>query len=571
MLRLRHILPPRRDLARQDGISLIVVLALLTMTSVLITAVFTAAQGEIRQTSVNTAQKEAYYAAIAGINNYAYHLTQDPNYLTYCTSPPTANAALNQYYKTSAGESSGLIKGHELKTVTVPGDPNEKYAIQLVPAKSAPANQFSCEKENHVVESMIERSSENEAATGSFRVESTGFAKAPGRTNPIERTVIANFRNIGFTSFVYYTEYETEPPVIYTTRTEAEQEKCRAPYGESPEPTRPSYCLNVYFISKDHIKGPMHTEDHVAVCGKPEFGRNKRDRIEFGTSVKGDKGYSLEGTSSCAEGANPVFVGTEILPSEVPSIKPPPSNTELELITKAESGEPYHFTGRTEIALEGEQMTVTLESGTTKVMSYPPSGVIYVSNGTCSYTFTPFNPSYTADKGCGDVYVHGSYTKSLTIGSQNDVIINGAVTTPNTGGESPQPTTHALLGLIANNFVRVYHPVKNWSESFGGTSCENATGSLSKLEIWAAILSVKQSFIVDNYNCGASLSTLTIHGALAQIFRGPVGTFGSTSTGYEKSYEYDERLRAAEPPHFLSPVEASWHIQRETLAPTPEW
>ena len=59
-----------------------------------------------------------------------------------------------------------------------------------------------------------------------------------------------------------------------------------------------------------------------------------------------------------------------------------------------------------------------------------------------------------SDTTCGNVYVHGEYTKSLTIAAENDVIINGNITTP-VNGETP--TTNALLGLIANNFVRIYH------------------------------------------------------------------------------------------------------------------
>jgi hypothetical protein len=54
-----------------------------------------------------------------------------------------------------------------------------------------------------------------------------------------------------------------------------------------------------------------------------------------------------------------------------------------------------------------------------------------------------------------------------------------------------------------------------------------------------------------------------VNGAIAQKFRGPVGTTGGT--GFLKDYNYDDRLRYLEPPHFLDPVEAAWHVQRETL------
>jgi hypothetical protein len=72
---------------------------------------------------------------------------------------------------------------------------------------------------------------------------------------------------------------------------------------------------------------------------------------------------------------------------------------------------------------------------------------------------------------------------------------------------------------------------------------------------------------VDNFYCGATLGTLTVRGAIAQRFRGPVGTGGSSvSTGYAKDYEYDDRLEYLSPPHFLSPIEAAWQVARQTEA-----
>ena len=102
------------------------------------------------------------------------------------------------------------------------------------------------------------------------------------------------------------------------------------------------------------------------------------------------------------------------------------------------------------------------------------------------------------------------------------------------------------------------------------TSCGsggNGTGSLTNPRIDAAILAINHSFIVDHYNCGAPLGTLTVNGAISQKFRGPVGTSsgGTVVTGYGKDYNYDDRLRYQEPPHFLDPVESAWHVQRETL------
>jgi hypothetical protein len=127
-----------------------------------------------------------------------------------------------------------------------------------------------------------------------------------------------------------------------------------------------------------------------------------------------------------------------------------------------------------------------------------------------------------------------------------------------------------VLGLIANNFVRIYHPI-NGSNPGPSSDCgaSNASGTLPNPYIYAAILAVANSFIVDNYNCGSPSGTgnLTVYGAIVQLYRGPVGTHqidGSVSTGYIKEYKYDDRLATIEPPYFLNPTSAAWYVQRQT-------
>jgi hypothetical protein len=121
-------------------------------------------------------------------------------------------------------------------------------------------------------------------------------------------------------------------------------------------------------------------------------------------------------------------------------------------------------------------------------------------------------------------------------------------------------TGDAVLGLIANNYVRVWHPVTNP----GGSGCANRTPAQTDVTIQAAILALR-SFIVDNWSCGR-LGTLSVDGAIAQKFRGPVATGGSVSapsTGYVKNYTYDSRLKYRSPPYFLKPVNAAWKVFSE--------
>ena len=124
------------------------------------------------------------------------------------------------------------------------------------------------------------------------------------------------------------------------------------------------------------------------------------------------------------------------------------------------------------------------------------------------------NLDYDNAAGCAILTMHqGSYAQSLTLGSRDDILIDGNIT-QKSGSDS-------VLGLIAQRFVRVKHDVQDACGS------NVASGTLSNITIEAAILALNDSFIVDNWGCGAALQKLTIKGAIAQKFRGPVGMFQS--------------------------------------------
>jgi Tfp pilus assembly protein PilX len=553
--RSSHRLAPRR----QEGFTLILTLGVMLVTSLLLVAAFTAANGEVHLTSTDRAQKKAYYAAEAGIEDYEYHLTQDGNYLSYCAEPPTTNPALNQFGSTT----------NRATVPTTNSEPtNEQYAIQLLPAESAPAADRKCDK-NNIVETMLE---EKGAATGTFRIESTGYSGSE------ERTIVATFRNANFVSFVWYTKYEVGDPSV-----NGEPSSSWTECGQFYERSSRCSTFNNYFATGESVNGPMHTEDHAGVRGKPVFGRTKNDRIEFGSGgYKGDEGYSNEGGSA----AEPVFKGTHILPAEVPSIEPPPGDEELKHIVEPA----YLYEYKTEIVLEGSTMTIIKHKGAgvaggekeEKGVAYPSNGVIYVTGG-CGVSYSPFGPKpyYTEDTTCGNVYVHGEYSSSLTIAAENDIVINGNIYPTSVAGKlGSEATGNTMLGLIANNFVRVYHPLTGTREK-GYTRCGSATNDtvstatvpkdLEEPTIYAAMLAVKHAVIVDNFDCGEpTLGHLNVDGAVAGLYsNGLTGVIsGSTLVkGYSYNANYDNRLQVEEPPHFLNPIQAAWYIQRQTVAP----
>jgi Tfp pilus assembly protein PilX len=524
---------------------MIVVLGVMLVTSLLLVATFTAASGEIHLTGTDRAQRKAYYAAEAGIQDYEYHLTQDGNYLSYCTSPTPANPALNQF-----GASP-------LSRATVPstnGEPtNEQYAIQLLPAESS--TEKKCNP-NNLVETMLE---EKEGAAGTFRIESTGYSGGE------EKTLVATFRNANFVSYVWYTKYETGDPSIYGPEPSGKENwftECGAFYGVRPaDGGTPHRCRNNFFINGESVNGPMHTEDHAGVCGSPVFGRYPSDRIEFGSGgFSGDEGFSNESVGCTA---SPTFKGTHIPVKEVLSIEPPPGDEELKRIVEPS----YLFEGKTEIILEGSTMTVKKHVGasneeTIPAVAYPPNGVIYVAGG-CGESYSPFGPKprYTAsepgagsDSACGNVYVHGEYTQSLTIVAENDVVINKNLTTPHNG--SGTPTSNALLGLIANNFVRVYHPVLKTYVGHAPEFDAAAHKETVKIEAKTAALAKELKVEIKELTGGTSelilFNTKTLTNAetprtfkkAEELLAGPASSYVTFKEGAKYNEGKGERLKA---------------------------
>jgi len=101
--------------------------------------------------------------------------------------------------------------------------------------------------------------------------------------------------------------------------------------------------------------------------------------------------------------------------------------------------------------------------------------------------------------------------------------------------------------------VRVAHDVNR------GSSCTNVASNWkgADVRVDAAVLALQHSWVVDNWNCGEPSGKLTLFGAIAQYYRGPVGT-GGHATGFLKDYQYDNRFKYRSPPYFLSPVAAQW-------------
>lgn len=516
----------RARLGEEGGYTMIAVIGAISLVSMLAAATLAATNGDVNLVQRDVDYRRANAAAEAGLANYSFHLNSDNSYWARCTTVPEPSAVNQQ------GESP-------LKKRNVPGATDASYAIELLPSSTYAEAKCNPAKP---LESMLEQGGTN---TGSFRVRSTGFAGGA------KVSMVATYKRASFLDYIYFTQYETSDPITYgnvswLNNAYAQCAKFRREGRESQAipGSGGEYCNKIVFVSGDHIEGPLHTNDDLAICGTPEFGRTAADVIEVGAS---EPGWMAGGCSS-PSGASPTFTGP--LVTTAPVLKPPTTNGKLEKI----AGATYTYSCQTKIKLEGTTMKVTKNNGSnstsTSTVAFPSSGVVYVKAGSClgdqwktcgANEYSPFSASYPSGSDCGTVYVKGHYSGELTIAAQGDIVIEEGLTRDS--------GSQGLLGLIANNFIRVEHECSGFE--------------LPNLTIEAAILAIEHSFIVDHYNCGSALGTLTVKGAISQKYRGPVGTTGGT--GYLKSYKYDDRLRYMEPPNFLNPVEPSWHIQRETL------
>jgi Tfp pilus assembly protein PilE len=525
------LLRTRGRLAAQDGFTMVVALGVMLVCSLLVAATFEAANGDIDLSHRDSLQKQAYYAALAGVQEFEYHLQANPDYWQTCSSP--AN--------------------------TVPQEANEHYEIKLLVASTAPEGTKACSTASPFA-SMIQSSGAN---ANTFRVESIGTAGKAGTSSYATRSVIATFHVVGFLNFIYFTQYEDGDPNLYGGPPECENYyPKRVALGINNE------CVTIVFASSDTVEGPMHTDDATDICGKAYFGRKGHNPPD---SVQMNYGQY----SSCG-GSEGVFYNSTGKPEVGPELLTPEGDTSLATYVK-EGGEEY--TGSTHIVLNGAEntMTVTNWKKETKVEPWPENGLVYVRASTnekepCNYTFTD-SPTETDDTAevekeahCGDVYVSGTYSKPLTIAGEENVTINGNIYPTSVAGKlGTEPSGTATLGLIAGRYVRIYHPLTGPVSSNDCSKASNGEGSLENPWIYAAILSTNHSFAVDNYECGKNLGQLHVYGAIAQRFRGIVGIVGGS--GYVKDYKYDERLAVDEPPYFLNPINAGWEVSRET-APT---
>jgi hypothetical protein len=540
----------------EDGSTLLVVLAMSGILSLLVVASFALARQAIGVADAEEEVHAALAAAEAGLDDYLFRLNSNDAYWRFGPGnpPPGGNPAFDDF-------------------VPIPGGPS--------------AGEFT-----YTVD------------TSSLATERTLEVTSTGRAEGRARTISAVLKQNSFLDYVYFTDLETLSPAAYATPADqtwaADNCATRRWVTERPItglPSNPSAgCTEIFWVTDDVVKGPFHTNDRFRLAGNARW---------EGPATGSDPvvpRYDANGqTPSFAVEGDPAFQRP---------LQLPPSNSALRI---AAIDDGCVFTGPTSVVLldTGDvQVTspYTKESGVgcgswtsgvdaPQVIDIPANGVIYVQAVPASTSDANHSPA-----GCpagngnglgypwnddiwpyscrdGDAFVEGTLDGRLTVGAEHDVIITWHL---------DYAGTDDMLGLIANEFVAIYHPVTCVVplDSSGGCSrygnanagpvppgVPSRDAPFRDPRIDAAVLSVTDSFLLQTWNRGRSadgscdvLGTITLNGAIAQTYRGPVGTFtsgtGVPCTGYAKDYRYDTRLQFSNPPSFIDPVGASWRSVR---------
>ncbi|RJT88568.1 hypothetical protein D6T64_10405 [Cryobacterium melibiosiphilum] len=446
-------------------------------------------------------------------------------------------------------------------------------------------------------------------ATFRYEIDNTQYAtngvvriRSTGRAGTQTRSVVANLEQKGFIDYLYFTDYEIMDPAL----TGVDVATCvKYSWAGRPAPSGSFNCGEVAFGNSDVIDGPTHSNDTLRVCDAIF-----KSRVSTGFNPATGDRYKKQRSDGSSCGGQNFLAGS---PVYSPVVAMPATNSVMKREVRSDlSTDVPHpgclYTGPTSIVLNSSgSMTVRspwtkktnvagdpATSGTTPAACGVPgtgsgglgsalgatvpvleANLVYVQNVptvttdpnywaalTQPSTFTastcttgnglgfPMAGEYVASIstsfGCrnGDVFTKGNLKGTMTVASENFLYVTGDIRYVNAATD--------MLGLVGQNAVWIWNPVA----ASGGGSYSNLLSNDRHID--AALLSVAHTVQVQNSNVAGGQGDLTLNGALAQKFRGSVGT--SSGVGYSKDYHYDDRFLYTAPPKFLSPVATTYGV-----------
>jgi hypothetical protein len=621
----------RRAAADQGQTALVMVIGLvLLMTAIGGVMVSTISNNDpiLTQASI---QRYAYRALASGINTYTSAINADP-FLAACNSGTNVGA--------SGATASCAGISYQTWSV-VPGTDNGNGVIP---------EYYKFDNPYAVVNSTTNALSYLDVQI----VGAAGFGNNIAYYSTVAKFTPANgfLNNVWWSNYESYNQQSDSNPGSVSTAS-----GCK--YWYSTNYANAGSCTPVYFANTDSITGPVFTNDSIFVDSGPSFGINYPVTTADPNCLFVDPldGHGTSSTCSQAKTSDVGTYATSTSSNSASNLEPIPTDNS-ELGSFAKQGGCY-YEGPTTVTLMGNEMTVlspgTSATGALDGLDYgsdssvcptdgsteeplPSNGVIFVDQGgngntgnnpfdgvtqqtcvthnrqtTCTNSTVDAQTSSSGCTGCyygqtnnaeteADAFVSGKVSGHLTIGSDQNIIIDGSLTYADcswagTNSQSNCPynsftsstATNDVLGLIAYQYVEVDMPVASDANNAPilatcGTSgaqaaplCDPSTNTSSGnpaggwgITIDASILALTGSFVVNNYglqnnttaNSANNEGTLTVYGSIQQDARAPVGTFNGNTiySGYTKHYLWDPRLPFYSPPYYLTPGTPSWDL-----------
>ena len=371
-------------------------------------------------------------------------------------------------------------------------------------------------------------------ASGTFRIRATG------RAGKVTRTVVTTLRRRSFLDYIYFTDYETRDPAQYPDAADAAwaAQNCAKTAREPPGRLRARSSSST--TTRSTGRSTRTTTSSPAARRRSAAPRTTWSSRGNGW-VRGLGRARAHRTSESGRTCRP------------------PTRSRCRRRTPASPPSPtpaYTYTGKTDDQAQRRDAWTSRTQRTTTRDRPVPAERRHLRRTTapaparrrrcCSATTTPV--------GCAVVYLSGTYSRSLTIGSRE-----------RHRGHRRRAQGRELgrRARADRQQQRARRTTRSPARTERPDSCTNATGTLQNVTIEAAILALTHSFIVDNYRCGAGLGKL--NGQRRDRAEVPRPGRHHATAPHRLHQELQLRRPAAATasrPYFLDPVQASWKVNR---------
>ena len=293
-----------------------------------------------------------------------------------------------------------------------------------------------------------------------------------------------------------------------------------------------AYCSNdengIWWATGDTVNGPFHTQDHLNVNGHPVFNPGKNGYVS-----------TRQGLNNADWRSSPVLVNTTLRTGDSLAIPTDGVSTVENLATSGG----HVFSGHSDvyIVFQNDYLKYSFSTGwhaswtTIKISTLAPNGTIVADNANLHIQGVVQGQVTVAATGIGGTWNYWDQRRGSS--GTGNIYLDGDIVYSSDPRSNPNSTD--LLGIVAQQNVYV---------------TDNSTND-NGINIDAAIYAEKGGFGAQNYDRRPYSGYINLLGGITQSDRLPVGIIGSNgsiSNGFNKSYNYDSRLMYSVPPNFPS-------------------